>query len=104
MVAAAGAHFLAVRSLDPVKLGDGKLVGARLELEGSIYAVRAVVRDLENRVPVLLVSSAVLHAVSAEQDAALRAEIVVQGVMQNPAVRPAAGTSDTPDAEPGRGG
>ena len=104
MVAAAGAHFLAVRSLDPVKLGDAKLVGARLELEGSIYAVRAIFRDLENHVPVLFVSSAVLHAASAEQDAAIRAQIVVQGVMQNAPVRPAAGTSDTSDTEPGRGG
>jgi general secretion pathway protein M len=104
MVAAAGAHFLAVRSLDPVKLGDGRLVGARLELEGSIHAVRNVFRELESHVPVLLVSSAVFHAASAEQDAAIRAEIVVQGVMRNPAATPAARASDMADPESGRGG
>lgn len=102
-VAAAGARFLAVRSLEPVRLGDGKLVSVGLELEGSIYALREIFRGLENHVPALLIKSASLHAVSAEQDAAIHADIVVQGLMRNAAAEPATGTPVALDTEAGRG-
>src|SRR5262249_50833078 len=101
-VAAAGARFLAVRSLESIKAGDGKLVSVGLEFEGSIYAVREVFRGLQDHVPALLTRSASLHAVSAEPDATVHVEIVVQGLMRNAGAEVATSARDRSETEAGR--
>lgn len=94
IAAAAGANFVAVRGLEPTRQGDASIIGATIEVTGSVYGIRDVVRRIEDHAPSFIVKSATIRARSAEQDAELSAELTVEGVMQkDPSERTAGATS-----------
>jgi general secretion pathway protein M len=80
--AAAGAHFVAVRGMEPTRFADASLVTASIEIRGSVYAVRDAVRRIEDHKPALVIKSATLRSASADQDSELHADFTVQGLMQ----------------------
>jgi hypothetical protein len=82
IVAAAGAHFVAVRGMEPTRFADASLVTASIEIRGSVYAVRDAVRRIEDHKPALVIKSATLRGASADQDSELHADFTVQGLMQ----------------------
>lgn len=82
IVAAAGAHLVAVRGLDATRLADANLVTAIVEMRGSVFALRDAVLRIEDHKPALIIASATFRGVSAEQDSEVHAEFTVQGLMQ----------------------
>ena len=82
---------MAVRGLEPTRLADSNVVTASVEVMGPLYAIRDVVRKIEDHTPVLIIKSATIRSSSADQDSELHAELTVQGLMQR---RSADKTSD----------
>lgn len=56
-----GATVNSIRMLPPKNVNGASLVGARLDVSGSIEALHALVRSLENETPLLLVITASLR-------------------------------------------
>lgn len=82
IAAAAGANVVAVRGLEPTRLAEASIVGATVEVTGSVYAIRDVVRRIEDHAPAFLIKSATIRGRSADQDSELSAELTVEGIMQ----------------------
>ena len=82
----AGASFLGVRGLPATRRADLKLVAARLDLEGPPAAVAATLRAIEDHVPLLWVTNAVLRATTGGPvpGGALRAELQVEAALAGP--------------------
>ena len=82
----AGATFLGVRGLPATRRADLKLVAARLDLEGPPAAVAATLRAIEDHVPLLWVTHAVLRGTAGEAvpGATLRAELQVEAALAGP--------------------
>lgn len=82
----AGASFLGVRGLPATRRADLKLVAARLDLEGPPAAIAATLRAIEDHVPLLWVTDAVLRGTTGDAGpgAALRAELQVEAALAAP--------------------
>ena len=79
----AAATFLGVRGLPATRRPDLKLVAARLDLEGPPAAVAATLRAIEDHVPLLRVTNAVLRGATgdAASGGPLRAELQVEAAL-----------------------
>ncbi|RYB04093.1 type II secretion system protein GspM [Lichenibacterium ramalinae] len=99
---AGGASFLGVRGVPASRRPDLRLVAARLEVEGPPAAIAATLRAIEDHVPLLWVTAAVLRGTGGGPvpGAALRAELQVEAALSGAAPGPAA--TGRPDGSPGR--
>ena len=97
----AGASFLGVRGLPATQRADLKLVAARLDLEGPPAAVAATLRAIEDHVPLLWVTNAVLRGTAGGPGpgGALRAELQVEAALAGPRA-PAAADRPVEGARP----
>jgi general secretion pathway protein M len=85
IVATADVRFLSIRALPTVRSQQLRLVAVSMELEGPLAAIRSVILAIENQMPFLFVSAASLRSASDGEDGLIRAELKVQGAMQDKA-------------------
>jgi general secretion pathway protein M len=83
----AGLQLLGLRSVtvrQPIASGN---IAVGLELEGSAATLRDTLHKIETARPILVVTGLTLRPTTAETDAALRAELIVQGALRPPPAR-----------------
>lgn len=102
IVAASGAHFVAVRGTESVGFANSTVVAASLEFKGTIFAVREVVRTVEDHTPALIIRSAVVRGTTGDQDSELLAELTVQGLMQKQSGGAGGDVANARDGQDGR--
>jgi hypothetical protein len=85
IAATADVRFLGIRGLPPGRSQQLHLVAVSMELEGSLVAIRSVILAIENQMPFLFVSAALLRSASDGEDGLIRAELKVQGAMRDKA-------------------
>jgi general secretion pathway protein M len=78
---AAGVRFLGIRGLQGDNSQPLRMISVNLELEGSLQAVRDVVRKIEDQTPLLVITAAILHGVPDGDAGLIRADLTVQGAM-----------------------
>ena len=88
MAAAKGAHVLALRGLQGGRVAQSRTVAVGLQFEGSLGIVRDVIADIEGQSPFLFITDASLRPASDGDGGMLRAELKVEGVMQDPRGKP----------------
>ena len=76
---ATGVRFLGIRGLQSSNAQPLRMIAVNLELEGSLQAVREVIRAIEDQTPFLFITSAVLRSTPDEDSGLIRAELTVQG-------------------------
>jgi general secretion pathway protein M len=84
----AGVNLLGIRGLPSSRLAQLRMISVGVEMEGSMTAVRDMMRNIESQVPVLFVVSASLRgSAAAGDDGPIRAELTVQGAMRERAAQ-----------------
>jgi hypothetical protein len=78
---AAGVRFLGIRALQGSSTQPPRMIAVDLELEGSLQAVRDVVKKIEDQTPLLFITAAILRGSPDEDAGLIRAELTVQGAM-----------------------
>jgi general secretion pathway protein M len=83
IVATADVRFLGIRALPPLRSQQLHLVAVSMELEGPLVAIRGVILAIENQMPFLFVSAVSLRSASDGEDGLIRAELKVEGAIQD---------------------
>ena len=79
---AAGVRLLGIRGLEGKRFQQMRMVSVGLELEGSLSAIRDVIRAIESQTPMLFVTEASLRSATEGDDGLIQAEIRVRGAMR----------------------
>ena len=82
MATNAGVGLLGIRGLQTVRAQQMRMITVGVELEGSLEAVRDLVRAIEGQTPLLFVTAASLRNVTDGGDGPVRLELTVQGAMR----------------------
>lgn len=87
---AGGASFLGVRGMPASRRPDLRPVAARLDVEGSPAAIAATLRAIEDHVPLLWITAAVLRGTAGGPmpGTTLRAELQVEAALAGAAAAP----------------
>ena len=80
---AGGVRFLGIRGLKSRNSLPLRMIAVNLEMEGSLQAVRDVVRTIEAQTPLLFITSALLRGAPDEDTGLIHAELTVQGGMRD---------------------
>jgi hypothetical protein len=88
----AGVRLLGIRGLQGSRNRQLHMVAASVEIEGPLPAIRSVILAIENQTPFLFVTAASLRSLTDGDEGLIRAELKVQGAMQDsgPAIAPEA--------------
>jgi general secretion pathway protein M len=79
---AGGVRFLGIRGLKSNALPP-RMIAVSLEMEGSLQAVRDVVRMIEGQMPLLFITSALLRSTPDADSGPIHAELTVLGAMRD---------------------
>jgi general secretion pathway protein M len=80
---AAGVRLLGIRGLQSSRAAQLRMVAVSVELEGSLASIRNVLLAIENQMPFLFVTTALLRSLADGDDGLIRAELKVQGGMRD---------------------
>ena len=82
LATAAGVNLLGIRGLTGARSQQLRMIGVGVELEGTLAAIRDMMRAIESQTPLLFVSSISLRSITDGDDGPIRAEMTVQGAMR----------------------
>ena len=82
MASAKGAHVLGLRGLQGGRVAAFRTVAVGLEFEGSLGIVKDVIAEIEGQSPLLFITEASLRAAADGDGSTVRAELRVEGAMQ----------------------
>ena len=77
--ASAGVKLLGLRGLPGGRVQQIRAVAVGVDLEGSLAAIRDMMRTVESQIPLLFVASVSLRSVAEGDDGVIRAELMVMG-------------------------
>lgn len=79
---ATGVNLLGVRGLPSGRVHQLRTVAVSAEVEGSMTAIRDMMRSAEGQMPMLFVTAASLRNLAAGEDGPLRADLTIMGAIR----------------------